>query len=212
VEGSDERKLRVIIADDHPIILESLTSILNRNLRIEVVAAASSFHELSVLLSSHSIDIVILDLTGMGGAYVLLMERLKIKYPMLAVIVFSSKTDMVPEMLKAGARGYVTKQELSQFILRAIEQVADGGRFVSPVAQAYLDRAKQYGASFQLRTREVSVLKLLSDGLDTKMIADEMGIQKGVVDNYVAALKKKTLCTTRMELVEWYRHVYLEEP
>lgn len=210
--NSELQKIRVIIADDHPIIWDGLITALARDPRVEVVAAVASFQELSESLCNHIVDVVLLDLMGMGKAFIPLVERLTQKFPHQAIVVFSSKTDMVPEMLKAGARGYVTKQELSHCILGAVKAVAAGGQFLSPIAQTYLARATAQGENFHLRPREVSVLKLMSDGLITKQIADELGIQKGVVDNYVTSLKKKTRCTTRMELIDWYRHAYMEEP
>jgi len=191
---SDQLNLQpitIIIADDHPIMREGLMTVLASDSRMQVVATASSFDELRSLVSTVHADILILDILGMGGSPLTVVERLAREQPRLAIVIYSSSVDLVPELLHAGAKGYVVKEEISVQLITAIQSVHAGQTFLSPIAQDYLLRYADYSAQYRLTPREVSVLKLLSHGLSTMAIGETLGIDPRTVQNYILGLVQK---------------------
>jgi len=108
--------IRVVIADDHPIVLDGLTVILAAAPSIQLVGVARSFNELISLLDSISTDMLVLDLGGMGGSPLTLVTRIQRVYPGIRIIVFSSSVDLAPELIQAGVRGYITKEDYNGYI------------------------------------------------------------------------------------------------
>jgi DNA-binding NarL/FixJ family response regulator len=82
---------------------------------------AANFQELTTVLQTVPAEVLILDLGGMGGSPLTVVERLRREHPHLAILVFSSSVDLVPELLRAGAKGYVVKEELSDQLITAIQ-------------------------------------------------------------------------------------------
>ncbi len=201
--------IRVVIADDHPIVQRGLKDALASQPHLQVVDVASSFQELLEILPSALPDILVLDLNGMGSAPLPLMERLKRDYPDLGVVVFSSTVDLVPEMLKAGTHGYIAKEELDHHLVTAITVVQRGKQYLSPVAEGYLARSQGQRGPSELSPQQLTVVKYAAQGLTTANIAACMGIDERTVVNYITLAKRKTRCVTRLELVEWYRRHYL---
>jgi DNA-binding NarL/FixJ family response regulator len=197
--------IRVVVADDHPIIIDGVQNLLAQHPEIALVGRAHSFDRVTEVLDQTSPDVLILDVSGMGGSVLSLMNRLQREYAQLAVVIFSSMVDLAPELLDAGARGYVTKDELSRELVKAIKVVAQGELFVSPVVTKYLEQAIQQAP---LSPKELVALKLLAQGLGTVQIAEQMGVNVHTAQNYITILRRKTGCMQRTQLVEWYRRVY----
>jgi two-component system, NarL family, invasion response regulator UvrY len=202
--------IRVAVADDHPIVQRGLKDAIGPHSHLELVGTASSFQELVGILPSVIPDVLILDLNGMGSAPLPLMERLKREYPELRVIVFSSFVDLVPEMLKAGAYGYIAKEELDHYLVTAITVVHHGEQFLSPIAASYLARSQGQRGPSELSDQQATAVKYAAQGLRTEAIADRMGIDGRTVVNYITLAKRKTGCGTRLELIDWYRRNYAE--
>ncbi len=203
--------IRVLIADDHPIVQRGLKDVIGAHPHLQIVAAASSFQELVEILPTAAPDVLVLDLSGMGSAPLPLMERLRRDYPELGVVIFSSFVDSVPEMLKAGTRGYVAKEELDHHLVTAIMMVHRGKQFLSPVAENYLARCQGRRGPSELSDQQQTAVKYAAQGLNTKQIADQMGLEEHTVFNYITLAKRKTGCATRLELIEWYRRNYLSD-
>jgi DNA-binding NarL/FixJ family response regulator len=197
--------IRVVIADDHPIIIDGVKTHLRRHPELALVGIARSFEEVVPLLEQTCPDVLVLDIVKMGGSVLNLMNRLHREYRTLGVVIFSSMVDLAPELLEAGARGYVTKDELAHELVAAIKAVAKGNLFVSPVVTAYRALAKQQTG---LGPKELVALKLLVEGHDTAGIAEQMGINVHVAQNYITALRRKTGSTQRTQLIDWYRRRY----
>jgi len=123
-------------------------------------------------------------------------------------VVFSTSVDLAPELVQAGATGYVVKEELAAQLVTAIETAHAGQRFVSPIVQEYLHRCEVDRGQPWFTPKELSVLKLLAQGLGTTAIADQLGIDPRTVHNYVLKLRDKTGCDQRTQLAAWYQRVY----
>lgn len=199
--------IRVILADDHPVLIDGLKAILTTHLGIDVVGVSQSFHELLALLTHTAADVLILDLSGMGGAPLTVVSHIQRAYPDLAIVIFSSSVDLAPELLHAGVRAYITKEDLTDQLVAAILAVHSGQTYRSPIVEHYL-HATTLRQQQHLSPKELSVLKLLAHGLGTIAIAEHLGIDPRSVQNYITALRRKTGCAERTQLVDWYRKLF----
>jgi DNA-binding NarL/FixJ family response regulator len=200
--------IRVVIADDHPIVLDGLTMILAAASAIQLVGVARSFNEMISLLDSVSTDLLVLDLGGMGGSPLIFVNRMQRVYPNIRIIVFSSSVDLAPELVQAGVRGYITKEDLSEQLVAAIQAVRSGQSYFSQVVQDYLLQATTLHKQHHISPKELSVLKLLAQGLGTIAIAEQLGIDPRSVQNHITTLRRKLGCAERTQLVDWYRRMY----
>ena len=200
--------IRVVIADDHPIVLDGLTMILAAAPAIQLVGVAQSFNEMISLLDSVSTDLLVLDLGGMGGSPLIFVNRMQRVYPNIRIIVFSSSVDLAPELVQAGVRGYITKEDLSEQLVAAIQAVRSGQRYFSQVVQDYLLQATTLHKQHHISPKELSVLKLLAQGLGTIAIAEQLGIDPRSVQNHITMLRRKLGCAERTQLVDWYHRMY----
>lgn len=197
--------IRVVIADDHPIVIEGLKNVLGAHESVELVGVANSFEQVPSVIQQTNPDVLVLDLTGMGDAVLSLMQRLRRDYPKVAVIIFSTHLDYATELLELGARGYVTKTEMGSDLVGAIIAVAEGELCVSPVVARHLEQSRP---DADLTSREILALKLFTQGLETPEIAVQMHIKPHSVQNLFNSMFKKTRCKSRRQLVEWYRRIH----
>jgi len=200
--------IRVVIADDHPIVLDGLTMILTAAPSIQLVGVAQSFNEMIGLLDNVTTDMLVLDLGGMGGSPLIFVNRMQRVYPNIRIIVFSSSVDLAPELVQAGVRGYITKEDLSEQLVAAIQAVRSGQRYFSQVVQDYLLQATTLHKQHHISPKELSVLKLLAQGLGTIAIAEQLGIDPRSVQNHITTLRRKIGCAERTQLVDWYHRMY----
>ena len=200
--------LRIVVADDHPIVLDGLKTLLAGAPDMQIVGIVTSFSAVITLLAQLSADVLILDLHGMGSAPLALVARLQREHPHTKILIFSSNYDFAPELLQTGVCGYVTKEELGQHLLAAIRAVHRGERYLSRVVQEAIDVP---GRTQPLSQSELVVLKLLARGLGTEAIAAQMGILTRSTQNYITDLRRKLNCAERTQLVDWYRRVYGDE-
>jgi DNA-binding NarL/FixJ family response regulator len=194
-----------VAADDHPLMLDALYTVFADQQQFNIVATARSFPEVVAAALATPADLLILDLIGMHVSAVTMVERLRRDAPHLKVVILSSRVDMAPELLRAGAVGYVTKAERSSVLLAAVAAVAAGGIFCSPHVQEYLERAK---GEESFTPQEWLTLKLLAHDPETSRIAEAMGIGHGAVNNNVSHMLRKKNFTNRNQLRDWYLLAY----
>jgi len=200
--------IRVLVADDHPIIHQGIDGFLFADPQIAVVATASGFATMLDQLGRVPIDVVILDLNGMGVGPLTMIRELREQYPEVGLLVFSSILDLAPELLAAGVLGYVVKEELLTHLPAAIAAVAAGQRFLSPLVQEYQERSAYLRRQQPLAPQELMVIKLVAHGLTTQQIAISLQIDPRSAQNYITSLYRKTGCEGRAHLSAWYRLRY----
>ena len=199
--------VQVVIADDHPMLRRGLRSVLDPARGIEVVDEVGSFTELIGSLAQAAPDVVLLDLGGMGTQPITAVSVLKRTYPQLAIIIYSSTLSGVRELLRTGAQGYIAKEDWEDEVVTAIHTVMRGQVFLSPTVSDYLERSGGARKEHKLTPKEWDVLKLIADGLGTQEIMAHLTIAEQTVNNYVHNLFRKTGCSERTQLVEWYRRL-----
>ncbi|MEM8533458.1 MAG: response regulator transcription factor [Chloroflexota bacterium] len=203
--------IRVIIADDHPVVCDGLEATLNSSPYITVTGIAANFIEVLTLLETVHSDVLVLDICGMGGAPLTLVTRIRREYPDLAIVVFSSSIDLAPELLQMGVYGYVIKEELSMQLIDAVCAAYARQPYLSPTVEEHLLRTDALHRQYALAPQELKVLQLLSSGLGTSAIAEELSIDPRSAQNYITTLRRKTGCRERTQLVEWYRQIYYSQ-
>lgn len=187
--------VRALLVDDHPAVREGLALLLEAE-GIEVSAAAGRRDEALSLVAHGPPDVAVVDLSldGEDGT-VLIADLVRMRVPAL---VYSMHVDArrVAGAFAAGALGYVTKREAHGVLVRGIEEVAAGRRFVSPVAAAALAEsvaplAADRGAAGTLSSREGDVYGLLGSGAGTAEIAAALRISSHTVESYYARILVK---------------------
>jgi DNA-binding NarL/FixJ family response regulator len=212
---SGKRPVRVFLVDDHGLFragvraeLDSITD------EIEVVGEAGTVGEAVAGIGHHEPDVVLLDvhLPDGGGAEVL--RKVRTTHPdvvFLALSVSDAAEDVIA-VIRAGARGYVTKTISSQELVRAVTRVSDGDAVFSPrlagfVLDAFADRPGAAPISDPeldlLTPRERDVLRLLARGYAYKEIASELFISVKTVETHVSSVLRKTQLSNRYELSRW---------
>ena len=163
--------IRLAIADDHPIVREGLRRIASAGPGIHVTGEASTAAELFQLLAAAPVDVVLLDVSMPGSAFVETLRELRKQHPSLRVLVLSvhPEDQWAMRALQAGAAGYLTKDHSPEQLLEAIRRVARGGRYVSATLAERLagmvDGAGTRAPHERLSDREFEVLRALGGGM-----------------------------------------------
>lgn len=197
--------IRVLLADDHPVVRHGLAALLGTFDGVEVVGHAADGAEVirEVLLTGP--DVVVMDLRMPGVDGVQATGRILRDRPGTAVLVLTMFADdlLVGEALHAGARGYLLKGAEQDEIERAIRTVAAGGAIMSPaVATRVLKRISPSGGALPaLTAREREVLELLASGAPNGTIAAALGLAPKTVANHLSAILLKLGVSSRGEAI-----------
>ncbi len=202
---------RVMLVDDHPVVLQGLAAIINYQSDLKVVSEATSVQDAMRKLADDLPDIVIVDLSlSSVEDGIDLIKQARALYAQLSMIVFSTHSDAahVERSLRAGARGYVTKTDGPDVLLKGIREILAGRLFVNESMRDIL--LKQYlgeGApnrqamSQKLTPREREVFKWLGTGISTREIAEKMGLSDKTIETYREHIKTKLHLKNASELV-----------
>lgn len=201
--------IRVLLADDHPLIRSGLRSLLDAQRDIAVTGEASSYTELWEVIERDAPDVVLLDLRMPGGVGLDAVKRLRRLHPSVKVLVLSSFPEeaFMLRMIAAGAAGYLQKDGPAERIANAIRTVAAGDMYVSETGARTLARAARPGAarldSTSLSDREFEVMRLLGAGVSNNEIADRLSISIKTVSTYRTRLMEKMGFTTTADIIRY---------
>jgi two-component system response regulator NreC len=186
---------RVLLADDHSLIRQSVRALLEKQ-GFQVVSEASNGQEALRSVEKTQPDVAILDigmpvLNGMDAARELMKSSPKTR---VILVTQHDEDQYVMEALRAGVRGYVLKSQAAEDLVHAIQEVCRGSVYLSPnvssaVVDAYL--SKTYASPDPLSGRERQVLQLVGEGKSTKAIATHLGISVKTAESHRARLMKK---------------------
>jgi DNA-binding NarL/FixJ family response regulator len=186
----------VVIVDDHPMIREHLTQLLSRQPGVVVAGQAANAKEGLVLIEQTEPDLAVIDMKLPGSCGLELVKDVRSRNLKTRVLVLSMHDEELyaERAFKAGANGYITKENVSAEIVHAIQIVMGGETYASDAVKAKLvDRVEQLAASelSSLTDRELEVFLLIGRGKDTRTIAAELELGVSTVETYRCRIKRK---------------------
>jgi len=196
----ETEKLGVFLVDDHPLVREWLTQFIQRESDLTVCGEAEDTHEALKGIEETKPAIVIADISLKNTHGLELVKDLQARHPALPVLVLSMHDESLyaERVLRAGAKGYITKQEATRKILLAIRQVLAGQIYISEkmasrmVHKLVMGRADNQKSPIErLTDRELEVFQLIGRGQGTRRIAAELHLGIKTVESYRARIKEK---------------------
>ncbi|MCX7787335.1 MAG: response regulator transcription factor [Spirochaetes bacterium] len=205
--------LKIVIADDHPLIRKGLKQILGESLYIEKVEEAGDGEELMGLLRKGTYDVVVLDISLPGKDGLELLKDLKHQYPTLPVLILSIQPEeqYAIRALRSGASGCLNKASAPEELVAAIRRLASGGTYITPTVEELLlkdlKRTKGELPHQSLSDREYQVFILLASGKTPSEIACKLSLSVKTVSTYRARLLEKMGLKTNAELTQYaFKH------
>lgn len=204
-------KTRVLIIDDHPLFRRGVSQLLGLAAGFEIVGEAASGQEGIELARQLDPDLILLDLnmTGMSGVETLSTLRdLGIESRIILVTVSNAPEDLVAA-IRAGADGYILKDNEPDEMLALIDAAMHGRTAISPELTSLLatalreERIVEQRSQVALTERETAILKYLAAGMSNKLIARELDIMEGTVKVHIRNLLKKLKFRSRVEAAVW---------
>lgn len=194
------RSVRVLLADDHPIIVEALTLLLERMEGVRVVAAAHNGRDALALAREHRPDIVIMDigmqeLNGIEAA-----AQLRAELPQTRVLILSShkSAEYVHRALRVGVSGYLVKESMSSELRAAVDALMLGKKYLSPDVSAHVmaefargDEVARSDPLASLTARQREILQMVAEGKSTKEIAFVLDVSVKTVETHRAAIMER---------------------
>ena len=199
--------IRILIADDHPIVREGLKRIVDGAADLSVVGEAASGEQVLQMAAGTRPDVLVLDVSMPGSDFRETIRSLRRTVPALPVLVMSihAEEDFGPRALRAGAAGYLTKDQSPERLTEALRVVAGGARYVSPSLAGKLAQSFATGDVHEidelLSKREYEVFRLLGRGMSVKRVAAELGISAKTVSTYRARILEKLPVASNAEIV-----------
>lgn len=201
--------IQLLIADDHAIMRGGLKQLLALVNDIEVAAEATNGDEVMEIVRNRPVDLVLLDMAMPGISGIDLITRIRSHLPQLPILVLSMRNEaqVARGALKAGATGYLTKDNEPEVLMAAIRKTAAGSRFIDPMLVEQIvfdtDKPAHRNAHDRLSKREFHILNLLVRGKTVNEIADELAISNKTVSTHKARLMQKMNFTSNAELVRY---------
>jgi DNA-binding NarL/FixJ family response regulator len=209
--NSAARKKTVFVVDDHPIVRQGLTLLINQEADLAVCGEAEEMHSaLSAIQSAHP-DILIVDISLNGPDGLELLKNIRITSPRLPVLILSMHDESIyaERALRAGANGYIMKQEATEKVLVALRRILSGEIYVSDrIANSMLRHyvrganPSEHSSISDLTDRELEVFRLIGEGHGTRQIAEALHLSVKTVESYQAHIKEKLSLRSARELVQ----------
>lgn len=200
--------IRILIADDHPVVRIGIQGVIARIADYEVIGEAVTGDEALQFVENQLPDVLILDINMPGLKAVNVVRQIEQKDLPTRVLVMTSFGDaaIVQGMLKAGATGYLLKDEGPTDVVEAIRAVAAGEIWFSPSLRPVVEAMNSAQPGFEeLNEREVEVGQLVTQGLTNKEIARQTGIAERTVEFYITQMFHKLQVASRVEMALWFK-------
>jgi DNA-binding NarL/FixJ family response regulator len=210
--SAKESVIKLIIVDDHPVMRQGLSQLINQEANLSVTAEASSAEEALTVLEQHKPELALVDLTLPGKSGIELIKDIRSMFPEISVLVISMHDESLyaERVLRAGGRGYVMKDSGSEKILEAIQTVVTGKIYVSEkisnkILEIFSGNSQQQNASpvESLTDREFEIFQLIGRGLEIKDIAAKLHISPKTVEVHRLNIKTKLKQQTATELIRY---------
>jgi len=208
---NEKRKSLIFVVDDHPIMRDGISQLINQQADLEVCGAASSGPEALDALNNINPDLLLVDISlpGMDGMELIkIVKKRKGRLPML-VLSMHAEAFYAERAIRAGAKGYVMKHASTVTLLAAMRKVLAGKIFLSPaMTEKLLEKAagsELTGSESPvdcLSDRELEIFKLIGHGLRSQRIAEELNLSVKTVETYYSRIKQKLGIKDASELLQ----------
>jgi DNA-binding NarL/FixJ family response regulator len=208
---------RIMIVDDHPLVRQGIATLIQAEPDLAVFGEAGSADEVLQVLAKDTPSLILLDISLPGTHGIDLLKDLHLRYPRVRVLVFSMHEESVyaERVLRAGAHGYIMKNEPAAKVIAAIRTVLKGEPSVSPAIAGRMLRlfvsnkpggdAPQTDAE-KLSDRELQVYTCLGNGMSTQKIADQFKLSSKTIQTYREHIKRKLGFRNAAELIHHATH------
>jgi DNA-binding NarL/FixJ family response regulator len=209
--AAKKSKNRILLVDDHPIVRQGLAELIDHEKDLSVCGVADDIHQALEQIVALGPDLVIVDISLKGSNGIELLKNIKVRYPKQAVLMLSMHDESLYAVraLRAGAAGYVMKQEATEKVLTAIRQVLNGEIYLSErmekkmMHQLVGGRSARTGSPLEdLSDRELEVFNLIGQGHGTRQIAEELHLSIKTIESHRAHIKEKLNLKNATELVQ----------
>jgi DNA-binding NarL/FixJ family response regulator len=210
-ESPKAKATRILLVDDHPIVRDGLAEAINHEPDLTVCATAEDRQEGLQAIERTRPELVVIDLMLKSSSGLELIKDVHARWPKLLILVVSmhDETLYAERVLRAGAQGYITKQQATRDILLAIRRVLSGGIYLSEkTASTVLARLTSQPQAVSdsiadvLADRELQVFEMTGRGLTTREIAEQLRIDMKTVDTYRTRIKEKLNLESTSELLK----------
>lgn len=211
VDGSltSSRKHKIYIVEDHPIFLDGISQLINKEDDMFVMGGCESSGECLKIIKETMPDLIIVDITLKDSCGIELTKEIKKKYPNLPVLILSMHEELIfaDRVLKAGARGYITKREATTKVIDAIRRVLQGKIYIcDTMIDHFLERSITGVQNFnespveKLSEREFEVFNLIGKGMTNRSIAEVLSVSTNTISTYRERIKDKLNLQNNAEL------------
>jgi DNA-binding NarL/FixJ family response regulator len=213
-----EKKTRIMIVDDHPVVRKGLTGLINSELDLIVCGETASARETLEAVLTLEPDVIVVEIALKKDDGIELIKSIKTRHPKLPVLVLSVHDESLyaERALQVGAWGYVTKEEETKAVLEAIRRVQSGELYVSDKVASKLLRKLVNGRLElvkapirRLTKRELQVFRLISQGCGTRQIAGKLNVSVKTVESHRGNIKQKLKLNDSSEMlryaIQWVR-------
>ncbi len=206
------KKIKIIIVDDHPIVQQGLSELINHEKDMTVCGLAEDAYEAMEIIGALEPDLAIVDISLKETNGIELIKDIKVQYPNLAVLTLSMHDESLyaERALRAGAKGYIMKQRATDDVVGAIRKVLNGQVYVSDRMAAKMVRKlvggkPEVGASPVdcLSDRELEVFLLIGQGYGTRQIAEQLHLSVKTIETYRSHIKEKLNLNDAAELLRY---------
>jgi DNA-binding NarL/FixJ family response regulator len=204
-------KAKVFLVDDHPIVRQGLGLLINREPDLVVCGEAEDAPSALQRMASAQPDLMVIDISLDGPDGLELLKTIRLKEPILPVLILSmhEESTYAERSLRAGANGYIMKQEATERVLVAIRRILEGKVYLSERLTNKMLEQFVHGAGsskndplMTLSDRELEVYRLIGAGHGTRQIADQLHVSVKTVESYQAHIKEKLSLRNARELVQ----------
>jgi DNA-binding NarL/FixJ family response regulator len=205
------RKKTVFVVDDHPIVRQGLALLINQETDLTVCGEAEEMRSALSAIQAVRPDILIVDISLNGPDGLELLKNIRLGAPRLPVLILSMHDESIyaERALRAGANGYIMKQEATEKVLVALRRILSGEIYVSDRIANSMLRHYVRGVNFSehssisdLTDRELEVFRLIGEGHGTRQIAETLHLSVKTVESYQAHIKEKLSLRSARELVQ----------
>ena len=209
---TDRGQDKVLVVDDHPIVRQGLADLINQEKNLMVCGQAEDAHQAMVAIKQLMPDMVIVDISLKESSGMELIKDIKTQYPNLPVLILSMHDESLyaERALRAGAKGYIMKQQATEELIAAIRKVLSGQIYVSDKMATRMVRKLVSGDSEVcasaigcLSDRELEVFRLIGQGRGTRQIAEMLHLSIKTIETYRAHIKQKLALKNAAELLQY---------